>query len=138
MYTQMFGGSALLHLIAAHPRIVALFGIAATAAALMAPIGPGRFIGSEGHLERIEAAIRPQAGVTEIRRAAAERDTARMLGRGEAGEIEIAVKRALDRCGAGCTDISTAPIVSDPVLLRRVLVLYHLDYQALEAGAAGD
>ena len=61
MYIQMFGGSALLHLLAAHPKVVALFGIAATATMLMTPLGPGGYIGSGGHLDRIEAAVRPQA-----------------------------------------------------------------------------
>jgi hypothetical protein len=130
MYTQMFGGSALLHLIAAHPRVVALVGITATATALMAPLGPGRFIGSESHLERIEAAIRPQAAITEARQAAAEREAARLLARQETGEIEAAVEHTLERCGGGCTDISMRQVVSDPVLLRRVLVLHELDMLA--------
>jgi hypothetical protein len=135
MYTQMFGGSALLHLLAAHPRVVALFGIAATAAALISPLGPGRYAGTESHLERIEAAVRPQAELTEARAAAAERAAARLLASQNAEEIAAAVTNTLERCGAGCTDISTDRIVSDPSLLRRVLVLHELDVQARAAGA---
>ena len=130
MYTQMFGGSALLHLLAAHPKVVALFGIAATATMLVTPLGPGRFAGSGSHLARIEAAVGPQADVTEVRQAAAERAAARLLAGQNTTEIAAVVKLTLDRCGAGCTDINTERIVSDPELLRRVLVLHELDVQA--------
>ena len=133
MYIQMFGGSALLHLLAAHPKVVALFGIAATATMLLTPLGPGRYIGSGSHLARIEAAVRPQAAITEARQAAAER-AARLLARQNQTEIAAAVTLTLERCGAGCTDISTARIISNPELLRRVLVLHELDFQARAAG----
>src|SRR5688500_13826485 len=126
MYTPMFGGSALLHLIAAHPKVIALFGIAATVSLLMAPHGPGRFIGSETRIERIEAAVRPQAEVTEARQAAAERVAARMLVRQDEEEIAAAVRLTLERCGGGCTDISTGTVMADAPLLRRVLVLHEL------------
>jgi hypothetical protein len=32
MYAPTFGGSGLLHLLVAHPRVVAIFGVAATSA----------------------------------------------------------------------------------------------------------
>jgi len=134
VYIQMFGGSALLHLLAAHPKVVALFGIAATATMLLTPLGPGRYIGSGSHLARIEAAVRPQAAITEARQAAAERAAARLLARQNQTEIAGAVTLTLERCGAGCTDISTARIISNPELLRRVLVLHELDFQARAAG----
>lgn len=133
MYTPMFGGSALLHLIAAHPKVIALFGIAATVSLLMAPHGPGRFIGSRTRIERIEAAVRPQADVTEARQAAAERVAARMLVRRDEDEIAAAVRLTLERCGGGCTDISTSTVMADAPLLRRVLVLHELDQQARSA-----
>ena len=130
MYFQTFGGSALLHLLAAHPRVVALFGIPATVTMLMAPQGPGRYAGTAGHLERLEAAIRPQAGLTEERQVFAERRAAQMLERHEGAEISAAVGEMLRRCGSGCTDISSNSIVSDPAMLRRVLYLYELDQLA--------
>lgn len=130
MYFQTFGGSALLHLLAAHPRVVALFGIAATVGMLISPNGPGRHIGTAGHLARIEAAVRPQAAVTEARQSAAERAAADMMERREHGEIAAAIAHTLAVCGAGCTDISTSRIASDELLLRHVLVLYELDKAA--------
>ena len=126
-----FGGSALLHLIVAHPKVVALFGITATVSLLMAPHGPGRYLGTNAHLRRIEAAVRPQATTSGARERFAERAAIQMLTRSDRAEIATAVRETLSRCGPGCTDISTGDITDDDVLLRRVLVLYYLDREAL-------
>jgi len=71
-----------------------------------------------------------QTAVTDARQFAAERAAAGIVERQERGEIAAAIAHTLDVCGAGCTDISTARIVSDAILLRRVLVLYELDKAA--------
>ena len=130
MYLQILGGSALLHLLAAHPRVVALFGLGLTAAMLAGPLGPGRQVGTATHLTRIEAAIRPQLEITDAREAAAKQSAQRILARQEPGEIPAIVAETLRRCGSGCTDISTARITSDARLLREVLVLHELDKAA--------
>lgn len=135
MQLPIFGGSALLHLIAAHPKVVALFGIAATVSLLMAPHAPGRFLGTDAHLRRIEAAVRPQANTSEARERVAEGAAFQMLARRNRAEIATAVRQTLSRCGPGCTDISTEDITADDVLLHRVLVLYFLDRQARGIGA---
>jgi len=127
MYLQTFGGSALLHLLAAHPKVVGAFGIAAVVAMLITPQGPGRYVGTATHLARLEAAIATEGSVSEPRQLAAERGAARLLERGERGEIRAAIEHTLRRCGNGCTDLSTARVARDPILLRRVLVLYELD-----------
>ena len=130
-----FGGSALLHLIAAHPKVVALFGIAATVSLLMAPHGPGRYLGTDSHLRRIEAAVRPQTGTSQARERSAESAANQMLARRDGQEIATAVRQTLSRCGHGCTDISTENVTADEVLLRRVLILYYLDREARRIGA---
>ena len=130
-----FGGSALLHLIAAHPKVVALFGIAATVSLLMAPHGPGRYLGTDSHLRRIEAAVRPQTSTSDARERFAESAANQMLARRDRQEIAAAVRQTLSRCGHGCTDISTENVTADQVLLRRVLILYHLDREARRIGA---
>ena len=135
MQLPIFGGSALLHLIAAHPKVVALFGIAATVSLLMAPHGPGRFLGTDTHLRRIEAAVRPQVATSEARERIAEGAAVYMLARRNSAEIATAVRQTLGRCGSGCTDISTEDVTADDVLLRRVLVLYFLDQEARGIGA---
>jgi hypothetical protein len=127
MYVPTFGGSGLLHLLAAHPRVVAIFGVALTVGALSAPHAPGRLVGTASHLERIEAAIRPQIAVAEERQTAAEEEAVRLLERNDRQQIESAVRQMLRRCGAGCTDISTERVVSDRALLLQVLMLSELD-----------
>src|SRR5215204_1187243 len=71
MYVPTFGGSGLLHLLAAHPRVVAIFGVAMTVGALNAPHAPGRLVGTASHIEQIESAVRQMlrkcgAGCTDI------------------------------------------------------------------------
>jgi hypothetical protein len=141
MYLQAYGGSALLHLLAAHPKVVAAFGIAATVAMLIAPHGPGRYVGTATHLTRLESALGGQAQVTGARQHDAERAATLMLESERDHEIISAIEHTLRRCGSGCTDLSTRRVARDPVLLRRVLVLYELDRAATRSdvavGAAG-
>lgn len=137
MYLQTYGGSALLHLLAAHPKIVAAFGIAATVAMVIAPHGPGRYVGTATHLARLESALAGQAHVTEARQREAERAAAVLLESEREDDIASAIHVTLRRCGSGCTDLNTARVVSDPILLRRVLVLYELDRAATGSAAAG-
>ena len=127
MYAPTFGGSGLLHLLVAHPRVVAIFGVAATIGALMAPHATGQLVGTASHIERIEAAIRPQVGVAEERQSAAEEEAVRLLERNDRAQIESAVRRILRACGTGCTDISTDRVISDRALLLEVLMLSELD-----------
>jgi hypothetical protein len=141
MYFQAYGGSALLHLLAAHPKIVAVFGITATVAMLIAPHGPGRYVGTARHLARLESALGAQSQVTAARQHQAERAAALMLELERNTEIVAAIEYTLRRCGSGCTDLSTARVARDPVLLRRVLILHELDRAArggdVAAGASG-
>lgn len=127
MYVPTFGGSGLLHLLAAHPRVVAIFGVAATVGALMAPHAPGRLVGTAGHIERIESAIRPQIAVAEERQTAAEEEAVRLFEQNDRQQIEGAVRQMLRACGSGCTDISTDRVIGDRALLLRVLMLSELD-----------
>jgi hypothetical protein len=59
-----------------------------------------------------------------------------MLERKNDAEIMAAVNGVLQRCGAGCTDLTSAAVVGDPTLLRQVLVLQQLDEAAAAAAAA--
>jgi len=127
MYVPTFGGSGLLHLLAAHPRVVAIFGVAMTVGALNAPHAPGRLVGTASHIERIESAIRPQVGIAEERQTAAEEEAIRLLERNDRKQIESAVRQMLRKCGAGCTDITTDRVIGDRALLVQVLMLSELD-----------
>jgi hypothetical protein len=119
MYFPVFVGSALLHLLAAHPKVVALFGIAGTVALLMSPHGPGSYRGT--------AQISETAPIASEYRNRAERAVATMLEAARPEDIEAAVEHALSVCGPGCTDLSTPLVMRDKELLRRVLVLSDLD-----------
>ena len=140
MYFPIFAGSALLHLLAAHPRIVALFGIAGTVSLLLAPHGPGNYRGTAAYLERLDAQIGETAPIASEYRTRAERAVEAMIENGRPEEIESAVNRALRECGSGCTDLSTPLIMDNKELLRRVLVLSDLDrrVEAARAIASGD
>lgn len=127
MYVPTVGGSGLLHLLAAHPRVVAIFGVAATVGALMAPHAPGRLVGTASHIERIESAIRPQVAIAEERQTVAELEAVRLLEQNDRRQIEYDVQRMLRMCGSGCTDISTNRVMSDRALLLEVLRLSELD-----------
>ena len=141
MYLQTYGGSALLHVLAAHTKIVAAFGIAATVAMLIAPQGPGRYVGTATHLARLESALAGQTRISEIRQRNAEQAASAMLEAERELDIVGAIEYTLRRCGSGCTDLSTRRVARDPVLLRRVLVLYELDRAAtgrdMTVGVAG-
>ena len=127
MYVPTFGGSGLLHLLAAHPRVVAIFGVAATVGALMAPHASGRLVGTGDHIERIESAIRPQGALAEERQTVAEEEAVRLLEQRDRKQIESAVRQMLARCGPGCTDLSTDRVINDRALLLEVLMLSELD-----------
>ena len=135
MYFPIFAGSALLHLIAAHPRIVALFGIAGTVSLLFSPHGPGNYRGTAAYLERLDAQIVETAPIASEYRARAERAADAMIENGRPEEIEVVVARALRACGSGCTDLSTPLVMSDKQLLKRVIVLSDLD-RRVEAARA--
>ena len=127
MYLSAFGGSGLLHLLAAHPRVAAVFGIAATVSMLASPLGSGRFAGTADHLEKIERSMSDTGLATVARQARAEREASALLERGNQEAIDAAVASVLRSCGSGCTDLSTATIARDPELLRGVLILHELD-----------
>jgi hypothetical protein len=130
MYLMTVGGSGLLHLLAAYPRVVAVLGVTTTVAMLMAPLGSGRYVGTAGSLAKLDRSIAARAGANAEERAVAEAAAATILERGETTEISAAVTDVLDRCGVGCTDLTSAAVAHDTALLRRVLVLHELDRAA--------
>lgn|SRR5690554_3199665 len=135
MYVSPIGGSALLHLLAAHPRLVAAIGIGAVVAMVANPYGSGRYVGTADYLERIENSLPPSDTASAARRSRAESEVTRMLERNDTESIQQAVAAVLHRCGKDCTDVSVATIVDDPRLLRAVLTLDALDRAVEEDGA---
>jgi hypothetical protein len=111
----------------AHPRIVALFGIAGTVGLVLAPHGPGNYRGTAAYLERLDAQISKQTPIVSEQRSDAERAATVLLDSGRQEQIEAAVDHALKACGSGCSDLSTPLVMRNQELLRRVLVLADLD-----------
>jgi hypothetical protein len=138
MYFQILGGSALLHLLIGHPRLVALLGIVATVALTSAPLGPGRYAGTGEYLDRIDAAMTPGLESTIEMQERALRAASDMLEHERTDEIEAAVDYTLRKCGHRCVDLTTPIIVDNLDLLKGVLILYELDKLATESRAAGD
>ena len=135
MYLHTLGGSALLHLLFGYPRLILLFGVAGIVTMTGTPHGPGRYAGTGAYLAQLDTAFAPRlaeaAAEQQARQAATD-----MLERFEPSEIHAAIEHTLEQCGPGCTDLASPLVITDPDLLRRVLVLYQLDQAATRARAA--
>jgi len=137
MYFQTFGGSALLHLLMGHPRLIALLGIAATVALAGAPQGPGRYRGAGDYLDRIEAAMTRSLETTTETQERALRAASEMLEYERTEDIEAAVDHTLRQCGPWCTDLTTPVVIDNLDLLKGVLLLYELDQIGTASRTAG-
>jgi hypothetical protein len=126
MYFNTFGGSALLHLLAGHPRVVAAFGIAATVAMLVSPLGPGKHPGSEAYAQAIDHRIPSSAGL-DAATVAEARAAAEQLSHMSKDVVHEAVQNTLASCGGGCAELTPAIVERDPKLLRDALLLYQID-----------
>jgi hypothetical protein len=126
MYFNMFGGSALLHLLAGHPRVIAAFGIAATVAMLVSPLGPGKHSGSDGYVSAVDRTMPSGQGLDstlleEARIAADE------LEQKPKDVVHEAVQDTLSACGAACVDLTPAIVERNPGLRHDALLLYAID-----------
>ena len=131
MYVNFLGGSALLHILAAHPKVVATLGVAATIATLCGPLAPRSLGALAGHAESLEQAVAPASAASDAR-VEELRQTFRM----DEAAVHGAVTRALDACGAPCHDLSLSTVVNDPELLEKALFVAALDHEAYVRGLA--
>jgi len=127
MYINVFGGSALLHLLVGYPRLILVLGIAGTVAATNTPHGPGRYAGAGQYLAALDAAIGARAVSSDTAERTARQSVTNMLEAYDPIAIENTVAETLRACGEGCTDLSTPIVIRDTELLRRVLTLHELD-----------
>jgi hypothetical protein len=126
MYFNMFGGSALLHLLAGHPRIVAAFGIAATVAMFISPLGPGKHAGSEAYAQAIDKTLPARPGLDSADLAQA-RAAADQLAQMPKDVVHEAVRDTLTACGLACAELTPAVVEGDPKLLHDALLIYQID-----------
>jgi hypothetical protein len=136
MYINVFGGSALLHLLIGYPRLILVLGIAGTVAATNTPHGPGRYVGTGQYLATLDAAIGDRATDSDTVAQTARQAVTKMLEAYDPIAIEKTVAETLDACGDGCTDLSTPIVIRDVELLRRVLTLHELDRMSMKSRAA--
>lgn len=126
MYFGFLGGSALLHLLAAHPKVLAMLGIAATVSMLGTSLGPRNYLGAGRQMTRIEQRLAPSQLVDA---AAVEglATTARRLATMPAAEVESMVREVLRQCGNWCEGLTPAIVMNDASLLQSALVASELE-----------
>ena len=133
MYLNTFGGSGLLHILAAHPRVVAVLGIVGTVSMLVSPNGPGAYRGTARYAQALDASI------SELGTAAVMHDatlaTDRLLTASPEAVSGI-VAETLQVCGPQCDDVTTAQILSDPGLLRKVVLLNQVNQRVMARNRA--
>jgi hypothetical protein len=127
MYFNFLGGSALLHLLAAHPKVVAALGITATIGLLVTPLGPHSVIGAGRELRSAERAVANNNLVDDETVATAVAAAKTTLSR---EETESAVRYALSQCGNGCADLTPSIVMRDKTLLSSALSVAALDRMA--------
>ena len=134
MYFNFLGGSALLHLLAAYPRVVAAFGIAGTVTFLVTSAGPQGYMGVGGHIRALDRSVVSSKVVNET-----IIDTAAAAGRRMAerprDEIRPLVAGVLQQCGRGCGDLTVSVVMNDPALLQQALYVWALNRSAADQSA---
>ena len=134
MYFNFLGGSALLHLLAAYPRVVAAFGIAGTVAALITSMGPQGYMGVGGHIRALDRAVVSSNIVNPAIVDDAARE-ARRMAEMPRDEIRPLVVGVLQECGRGCGDLTAAVVMNDPALLQQALYVWALNRNAADRSA---
>jgi hypothetical protein len=124
MYFNFLGGSALLHLLAAHPKVVVAFGIATTVGMLSTSLGPQNVVGVGQQMRALERSITQHVADAEIpavTRVAGAADTRTRE------EMEHDIRYSLAQCGKGCRDLTPAAVMRDAKLVKDALYLASLD-----------
>ena len=129
MYTpSMFlGGSSLIHLLASHPRVVALFGVSALVGSLLqSPFGRPDVIGTAGYVKQLDQVARQHDAIDPEILAQAHK-TARVLAQLPASRLTEIVRDTLRECGAGCNAVHMTTVFNNRELLNDVLLLHTLN-----------
>lgn len=128
----LFGGSSFIHLLASHPRVVALVGVGALATSLLqSPFGRPN-VGAGAQVVRLEqstGAQEPALAASVERAAQSARSTATQASPARLAAI---IGQTLKACGQGCADVSRDAVLSSPEVLHDVLLLHALDTAHVE------
>jgi hypothetical protein len=138
MYFNIFGGSALLHILVAHPKVVAAFGLVATVSMLASPMGYGGYPGATHYAHQLEEYAIMSGELDPATIEAARRASTTRAGMSRE-VVQQAVSQTLASCHQHCAGLTTARVLADPRLLSQVLYLHELNLiAAARAHAAGD
>jgi hypothetical protein len=133
MYFTSFGGSTLLHVLAGHPRLIAVLGIASAVTVLSSPLGPGAHLGTNAYASRVERAYAAKAGISESAYRSVEQSVDRLMTTQDPNLAKM-IAAALDKCGTNCSDLGVAAVMANRTLERDVLMIYALDRLTTAAG----
>jgi len=124
---MFFGGSALIHLLASHPRIVAFFGVSALVGTLLqSPFGTPEVMGTAGYVQQLEQVARQHHAIDPEIVAHAHK-TARVLAQLPTSRLTEIVGDTLRECGAGCNRVHMTEVFKNRELLTDLLLLYTLN-----------
>lgn len=126
--SMLFGGSSLLHILASHPRVVAVFGLGVLmSSVLQTPLGLRDLPGTAAYVRHLDHDPATQravpAAVIEDARAA----TLRVRQQSSASELGEIVAETLRDCGDGCVGLTSAAVLKDRTLLEQVLFVGELN-----------
>ena len=135
--SMLFGGSSFIHLLASHPRVVALFGMGALVSTLLvSPLGTPNLPGTAGHLDKMDQLVRAHETETVETVAVAERAARRVAQQASPARLAEIVDTTMIRCGKACIGIDRSEVMSNSALLHDVLLLHSLE-EARQARIAG-
>ena len=124
---MFFGASSFIHLLAGHPRVVALFGLVAlTTTLLQSPFGTPDVIGTAGYLKRLDH-VALQQGAIEPEIIQHARTSADALAQSSASQLAEIVADTLRDCGPACSTLEASAVLKDRELLADVLFLHTLN-----------
>jgi hypothetical protein len=125
---MLFGGSSFIHLLASHPRVVALFGMGALVSSLLvSPLGTPNLPGTAGHLGQMNQFSRAQEIETVETVARAERAARHVAEQASPARLAEIVDTTVARCGKACVGIDRTEVLANSALLRDVLLLHSLE-----------
>ena len=121
---MFFGGSSVIHLLAGHPRVVAVIGVGTLAESLLqTPFGTPNIPGVAAHMAQLEQAQSVQeSDITQIV-ARAERLAQANAAAASPARLSEIIAQTLRQCGRGCADVSGDAVLSNTQLLQDVLLL---------------
>lgn len=132
-----FGGSSIIHLLASHPRVVAVLGLGALMSSLLTPFGLSDVRGTAAHLERLDrAAVSRMSEGSDDATIERARTVAMARVQLPREQLQGIVDDTLRRCGHDCVGTSAQAVLSNPALLQDVLFLHELNQKGTVGAAS--